>query len=1305
MMEANYVSRVFRGVRFVLRGFNPAAESQIRFKLEEGGGLEAGQYGGSCTHVIVDKIAYDDPLCVAARKDRKTLVTALWVDHSADIGMPIDASSVMYRPPKDLDGIPGAKDLIMCLTGYLRQDRDDIMTMVGLMGAKFSKPLVANKVTHLICYKFEGEKYLLAKRLGTIKLVNHRWLEDCLKEWVLLPEDKYSKSGYELEMTEEEAKDSEEEGEDSKLGQSGGRNIQQSSLGSKFGHAGTHGLLKSVKEASSNLPDSTGPRVLPNFNNGEDSLTIPGNKRKSDQASSFYNVDDSRIRYQTPDISKLPDKYTNTTESKNADFPKALGCQDPGNTANTKSSVQQSGLHGNTTESKKLISELTSTSASAAGVAHSNEKLRTTSYSRKNQSEFSVPRILDGSSGIEGNKCENSKVDEAIGFMKSTSFEISGRGNDFTKEDEPISLLSQKRINEPSFTKLKSRKVSSDAKVSIQSANGKPQGLKVTSQVDEPPKAGPNTNSLAFDEHFSRNPSPESAQCDSVYQNSPQTAIRSLSESKISGKPDVTSSGMREVGGNEIGLHITKSLDSSSKGNKISHNVESGGCTNLDLSNEECNKLVRKSPTKKSVVKGISGSKPRVGATATHKRSLSLNKTNLGEGVALCSESEEICDAKMHQGCHQNRDINKTMEQDAVSKNANDASDRAEFLTDETEAPDDKYEFEFGMALNKESVHASEKPNRATKEKSEAIFPATKCEEANRPKRGTNKAEIQKTSSLLVKTQARECAAGKANATVNKYAGDAGDRTETLDDETEDPDDKLKNVLGVAPEEELVHPSKKRDKSTKVHPSRKQDKSTEEKPEAICPAPKCDEAMPPQGVTNKTEKQKPSSLVVRKRPAGKAKATVAKHLSKPKVVVSTEKIPNETGHEAEIETVEEMPSSADKRDKSALARNKSETLAEEEKENRPIDLMQDPVKGRSNGKSTNKCNVRRTNIKSTKVGPIPSISESNTRVKTEAAYFILSGHRLQRKEFEQVIKRLSGRVCGVSSHKWSYQATHFIAPDPLRRTEKFFAAAASGRWILNTDYLTASSQEGRLLAEEPYEWHRNGLSEDGAINMEAPRKWRLVKEKTGHGAFYGMRIVVYGDCIAPPLDTLKRVIKAGDGTILATSPPYTKFIGTGVDYAVVSPGMPHVDIWVQEFLKHEIPCVVADYLVEYVCKPGFSLGKHVLYGSHVWAEKSFDKLKSKAEEIVAPEDLSSDDDDDDNDNDITCQVCGSRDRGDVMLICGDESGSVGCGVGTHIDCCDPPLTDVPEDDWFCSKCSTTRNSSNNPTKRKKNVLS
>lgn len=76
------------------------------------------------------------------------------------------------------------------------------------------------------------------------------------------------------------------------------------------------------------------------------------------------------------------------------------------------------------------------------------------------------------------------------------------------------------------------------------------------------------------------------------------------------------------------------------------------------------------------------------------------------------------------------------------------------------------------------------------------------------------------------------------------------------------------------------------------------------------------------------------------------------------------------------------------------------------------------------------------------------------------------------------------------------------------------------RWILKTDFLTACNEAGKFLAEEPYEWHRSGLSEDGAINMEAPRKWRLLRERTGHGALYGMRIIIYGDCIAPSLVSL-----------------------------------------------------------------------------------------------------------------------------------------------------------------------------------------
>ncbi|KAF2578611.1 hypothetical protein F2Q68_00002462 [Brassica cretica] len=178
MMESGLPSKTFSGVRFAFLGFNPTDGNTIRSKLMSGGGVDVGQYSQEYTHLIVDKLVYDDPVCVAARSSGKVVVTGSWVHHSFDAGMVIDAHSVLYRPLRVLNGIPGAKSLIVCLTGYQRQDREDIMTMVELMGGQFSKPLVANRVTHLICYKFEGEKYELAKRMKRIKLVNHRWLED-----------------------------------------------------------------------------------------------------------------------------------------------------------------------------------------------------------------------------------------------------------------------------------------------------------------------------------------------------------------------------------------------------------------------------------------------------------------------------------------------------------------------------------------------------------------------------------------------------------------------------------------------------------------------------------------------------------------------------------------------------------------------------------------------------------------------------------------------------------------------------------------------------------------------------------------------------------------------------------------------------------------------------------------------------------------------------------------------------------------------------------------------------------------------
>lgn len=42
-------------------------------------------------------------------------------------------SQIMYRPLKELTGIPGANELLICLTGYQGADREDIMVLCILL--------------------------------------------------------------------------------------------------------------------------------------------------------------------------------------------------------------------------------------------------------------------------------------------------------------------------------------------------------------------------------------------------------------------------------------------------------------------------------------------------------------------------------------------------------------------------------------------------------------------------------------------------------------------------------------------------------------------------------------------------------------------------------------------------------------------------------------------------------------------------------------------------------------------------------------------------------------------------------------------------------------------------------------------------------------------------------------------------------------------------------------------------------------------------------------------------------------------
>ncbi|KAM6159442.1 PHD and RING finger domain-containing protein 1 [Rhynchocyon petersi] len=48
-----------------------------------------------------------------------------------------------------------------------------------------------------------------------------------------------------------------------------------------------------------------------------------------------------------------------------------------------------------------------------------------------------------------------------------------------------------------------------------------------------------------------------------------------------------------------------------------------------------------------------------------------------------------------------------------------------------------------------------------------------------------------------------------------------------------------------------------------------------------------------------------------------------------------------------------------------------------------------------------------------------------------------------------------------------------------------------------------------------------------------------------------------------------------------------------------------------------------------------------------------------------------------------CEVCGRSDREDRLLLCD------GCDAGYHMECLDPPLQEVPVDEWFCPECAAS----------------
>ncbi|KAF7013898.1 hypothetical protein CFC21_027946 [Triticum aestivum] len=1465
--------RLFAGVRFALVGFDPASESQYRSEIVRRGGADAGGHGAAgCTHVVVFGLVYDDPVCVAAREGGKKVVTELWVDDSLDAGVIADADRVLYKPVRDLEGIPGSQSLNICLTGYQKNGREDIMKMVTLMGAQFSKPLISHKVTHLICYKFEGEKYELAKMVN-INLVNHQWLEDCLKAWEILPVDNYNRSGWEQEMMEVQVQDSEDEAEDAGRGLSHSRSIARSVsvTGIRMGthvdpdvRASVHGITVSLgntditagrhlgtpeqgsEDVCIRLLDVRADIQSTHNTNGvtnsadpeaHDSIRPPINSSSNEKAPGDHITRDEtkdgdkrplaasplntngltdcadHLVHEATMVSPIPVVNKHNIDGEYLDNP----CQFTGNNVSLltssaesllKKALHSSRISGNVDHKDdgpvvdladkvgQANVEGTAAFLKANLVSPGNSASKTTpilSYSRKRSRKSVSPgtnlNSVDQTASPQSFERNTPNVEFNISASVKSNDKISELADAKSLRDEAI-----KDVNRPDsvLAQTKSRLSSASPKLlnggtdsatgtanSPFSSRGIASDAATVSDLGEnstgsrPIKATGKVNSDVIVNHTERQKSDSSRKKLLSYRRTSLKLARSSEAEKLPEIFDNETKVELPAKAKELAQHeaaaekecaispsidpeVEKTISSFSRQNQnvamssasqvniieavatdsqhdkeVSHATMEAGARKVSASrvkNAGAKRLRSATNGRRqssACCKSESKSKHGIEAVLSHENVEAEKGNNCtSPNAAECRTSfpEEIlrsrADTIAKNSLNANSEMNDVLAAskmefvNVISKGSNPkklpsgatadqfqrgSSEKGAYAIARSAVPEVSQPADIEMAdaptadkdeaVSLKSKFCDAVPQAST-EKLSSTASADNHETCtpdrvpkNRVRKAVAKRKISATQQYVSGSEPCNTAGvfpSEAEVDIMKRAGEcstnAGKAMADKDVQSANKDGTANEVGSFCKDsfEDMSEDAQK----TKPRSSKKK---------------KVADAM--DGSTDIDKENVPSKDVQNKKPRSSKKKKVPDAMD------------GSTDHNKENVPSKDVQNTKPRSSKKKKVAGAMDGSTDHNKENVPSNANPFPKSKYGNNRVSSKC-ITKSVQNGKDVPGDHSIREGNdctTLALLEPTWFILSGHGLLRKDCMSILRRLKGRVCR-GSHQWSFQATHFIAPE-LRRTEKFFAAAAAGRWILKSDYLSACNEAGKFVEEEPFEWHGDGPNNGDTISLDAPRKWRQLRQRTGHGAFHGMKIIIYGECISPSLDTLKRVVKAGDGTILATSPPYTRVLKHGASFAVVSAGVSGTDAWVQEFVSHNIPCISADYLVEYVCKPGHPLNKHVLFNMHDLADRSLQELQRSQQGELDGAGTTSEAADGGGDPEISCSACGSSNReGAVMLICSGsgEGSKAGCGAGMHADCLNPQpgASAALDGDWLCPKCDDGHVKAKPPPKKK-----
>ncbi|XP_039983291.1 DNA topoisomerase 2-binding protein 1 isoform X2 [Xiphias gladius] len=216
----------------------------------------------------------------------------------------------------------------------------------------------------------------------------------------------------------------------------------------------------------------------------------------------------------------------------------------------------------------------------------------------------------------------------------------------------------------------------------------------------------------------------------------------------------------------------------------------------------------------------------------------------------------------------------------------------------------------------------------------------------------------------------------------------------------------------------------------------------------------------------------------------------------------------------------------------------------------------------------------------------PEPQEEQEEEKQPPRFQLSSLSPQERIDYSHLIEELGGIV--LDKQSFDPSCSHIIVGTPLRN-EKYLAAMAAGKWILNRSYLEACRSVGHFIQEDEYEWGSSSVldalpsitSQQRRLALAAMR-WR--KALQGHskegGAFSGWSVMLNIDQNRE--SGFRRLLQSGGAKVLPSPSPslYKEATHLFADFSRLKPGDFRVDV--SEATSQGVTCLKPEYIADYL---------------------------------------------------------------------------------------------------------------------------